>query len=909
MLVKNLLAAAALGLTSFAAAKQGIDRSCGLKIAPCPEDTECIPNSPDCTDLNRCTGRCYFKNQYQTCGGFTPKPPPPCKKGTSCIDDSRIPNSCGMACDMTGICAPKKLHQCRGIAGLECPKGLWCYDDPSDDCDPENGGPFNAQSPSGLLPLQMNSHTLKTSIYQPLDNPSQRIRLLQIQRPPKLSPELINQITVVGYLGALLSPPRHTQTPIKCKLLTFKLDETPTYKALSYTWGSLGHVGTIQVDGQDVPVGRNLFTALQRLYHDSSVEYLWADALCINQSDDEEKSHQVPLMSQIYSLADTVFVWLGEALDSTEEAFSFMRTSLSYGLELIDVIGMESDDWDSTSSSAHFPRLEAFMREKMESLNTDSNKRAMEQLFENPYWTRIWVLQEFSHASSCHLICGHHTIDMANMNLFLFFWETASRLQLSFAGSPDWDDDIFGPLREFLQVRTGTSTGQAYRAEFQKQSGWHEFLGDRSQQTSPAHSDIFTLFVKTVRYKATDIRDKVYALLNLIPSEHRIVEPNYRLSEASLYRDLITSGITHYDSLYCITMGGIGTFEDSTYPNLPSWIPDFRRMGNSQFPYAPPIFMVGFGNHNNLDASGSRGPLYSFSDQQLKAKGFLVDKIGKVTQIPSVDKSIILSSILLSLGTDDWKQNGQTGIYKELFKAIFPPQLLIEPYDPFSEGSDPSWAAEKTLASGFMISLGVASLTHYFSDKFENQYMSREREGQNPTMVEALQFVAVEGNPALSYLFSACYEDLITGVSQSDDPVAHQAIGDQLYQQATIAFGTGKTEENGDTGEAYLIPFHELSDSDSAAKFASIFLDRLQSLWASRAFAVTERGYMGFVRPGTRVGDEVCILYGCPSPLVIRPDEGEYLLVGDCCFEGMMRGEMVKKQEEGEFVLQDLTFK
>ncbi|KAM6530341.1 hypothetical protein FALCPG4_008465 [Fusarium falciforme] len=140
MLVKNLLVAVALGLTNFVAAKQGIDRPCGLKIAPCPEDTECIPNSPDCRDLNRCPGRCYFKNQYQTCGGFTPKPPPPCKKGTSCIDDSRIPNSCGMACDMTGICAPKKLHQCGGIAGLECPDGLWCYDDPTDDCDPENGG-------------------------------------------------------------------------------------------------------------------------------------------------------------------------------------------------------------------------------------------------------------------------------------------------------------------------------------------------------------------------------------------------------------------------------------------------------------------------------------------------------------------------------------------------------------------------------------------------------------------------------------------------------------------------------------------------------------------------------------------------------------------------------------------------
>ncbi|KAM5381814.1 hypothetical protein ACJZ2D_002804 [Fusarium nematophilum] len=140
MLVKNLIVAAALGLASLTAAKQGTGEPCGHKIAPCPSDQKCVPNKPSCTDLNRCSGTCYFKNQYQTCGGFRREPPPPCKKGTKCIDDSRIPFSCGMACDMPGICAPKKLHRCGGFAGLECPKGLWCYDDPTDDCDPENGG-------------------------------------------------------------------------------------------------------------------------------------------------------------------------------------------------------------------------------------------------------------------------------------------------------------------------------------------------------------------------------------------------------------------------------------------------------------------------------------------------------------------------------------------------------------------------------------------------------------------------------------------------------------------------------------------------------------------------------------------------------------------------------------------------
>ncbi|KAF4975045.1 hypothetical protein FZEAL_8114 [Fusarium zealandicum] len=140
MLFKNIILAATLGLTSLATAQQSNGQSCGRKIAPCSSDTKCQPTMDDCTNLNRCSGQCNFKNQYQTCGGFRVEPPPPCKKGTRCIDDPRIPNSCGMACDMPGICAPIKAPKCGGFVGAKCPKGLYCYDDPTDSCDPENGG-------------------------------------------------------------------------------------------------------------------------------------------------------------------------------------------------------------------------------------------------------------------------------------------------------------------------------------------------------------------------------------------------------------------------------------------------------------------------------------------------------------------------------------------------------------------------------------------------------------------------------------------------------------------------------------------------------------------------------------------------------------------------------------------------
>lgn len=57
-----------------------------------------------------------------------------------------------------------------------------------------------------------------------------------------------------------------------------------------------------------------------RLRHSKRI--IWADAVCINQQDDAEKSHQVPLMGSIYSLAKTDAVWLGPGdVQHTRPAF------------------------------------------------------------------------------------------------------------------------------------------------------------------------------------------------------------------------------------------------------------------------------------------------------------------------------------------------------------------------------------------------------------------------------------------------------------------------------------------------------------------------------------------------------------------------------------------------------------
>lgn len=79
------------------------------------------------------------RNEYPSCGGMISENFA-CDEGLNCIDDPREEFGCGMACDMLGICVSPTVATCGGFAGLECPAGTTCYDDPKVDCDSKNGG-------------------------------------------------------------------------------------------------------------------------------------------------------------------------------------------------------------------------------------------------------------------------------------------------------------------------------------------------------------------------------------------------------------------------------------------------------------------------------------------------------------------------------------------------------------------------------------------------------------------------------------------------------------------------------------------------------------------------------------------------------------------------------------------------
>jgi hypothetical protein len=199
--------------------------------------------------------------------------------------------------------------------------------------------------------------------YQPLDVTLREIRLLTV---------------VSGDESSLIA----------CKIHHASLTTRPAYKALSYVWGSQLSDGEVLVlEGYEVPATKNLIDALRQIRQPTGGEsvFLWVDALCINQDDVAERSQQVSIMHEIYSSAERVVIWLGEAGNGSDDAFDSLQAMVELPEE-----GEQSVDDDHRVS---------VMRQCSSFFTSLSEQRS--------WFSRIWILQELALASKDPLVlCG-----------------------------------------------------------------------------------------------------------------------------------------------------------------------------------------------------------------------------------------------------------------------------------------------------------------------------------------------------------------------------------------------------------------------------------------------------------------------------------------------------------------------
>ncbi|KIM99253.1 hypothetical protein OIDMADRAFT_97589, partial [Oidiodendron maius Zn] len=110
-----------------------------------------------------------------------------------------------------------------------------------------------------------------------------------------------------------LAPSTSLSSPLQCELFEVNLDQRPSFEALSYVWGRMTPGRHIFCSGSQLPITENCEAALRCLRHHERPRVLWVDAICINQSSNEEKSVQVALMGRIYGQSARVLAWLGKS--------------------------------------------------------------------------------------------------------------------------------------------------------------------------------------------------------------------------------------------------------------------------------------------------------------------------------------------------------------------------------------------------------------------------------------------------------------------------------------------------------------------------------------------------------------------------------------------------------------------
>lgn len=126
---------------------------------------------------------------------------------------------------------------------------------------------------------------------------------------------------------------------------------------------------------------------------DSLPRILWADAVCIDQSDVEEKSHQVNLMGEIYGRASRVLIWLGEDPDGdAEEALRFIKDINRHLEREVLNISAKQESLSQKPISTKFHDIPALASNSP--LLSIASWQIFKTLRSHPFFSRVWVLQE-----------------------------------------------------------------------------------------------------------------------------------------------------------------------------------------------------------------------------------------------------------------------------------------------------------------------------------------------------------------------------------------------------------------------------------------------------------------------------------------------------------------------------------
>lgn len=352
------------------------------------------------------------------------------------------------------------------------------------------------------------------------------------------------------------------------------------------------------LNGQLLSITRGLATAIRYLRDTKATRTFWIDQIAINQADHDERAQQVTLMAKIYGEASRVVLWLGDEAGSdvagdsaaeTKGAFTLMRHLLDTMLPR-GVYRQYGQDYDpgyiydeiapdrvkpAGSSTVHDLAVRRLHIDDLPMhglpARDDQRWRMLANLFSRPWFSRVWVIQEaiMAKAETTVVQCGHETITWKDLVkvaqvAYVYLPRLLLGMELALQGWP------IEHVRDFHKIKKARKHG--------------------------VDPGLNTLVLRHKMYKATNPRDKLYAMLNMTTAWSGTV--NYtvgvdKLSHALAY-DLIKRYVMIDEDPASADIGMLETYfpemphtrrgslmaimcsagTANQHMKLPSWVPD-----------------------------------------------------------------------------------------------------------------------------------------------------------------------------------------------------------------------------------------------------------------------------------------------------------------------------------------------
>lgn len=687
---------------------------------------------------------------------------------------------------------------------------------------------------------------------------------------------------------------------VKCKLITVPLRTCPPFTALSYVWGEDADRVPIRVNGQVFQATKSLASALRYVPRHWKSKFpgrnktelrIWADAVCINQSDPDERAHQVQLMKGVFSGAEMVMCWMpnatknwrGDISYDDDQKDKYVRTAFET-FELINeelrfiekesggtILEMDRSDERLVRWLEKCPKLRDCTTCSTWPFWENKNWYAVYYFFRLQYWNRLWILQEVILAREPLLFCKSSSLSLPDTFSRVMAWFFVLRWGRVLAPS-------YVPHGLWYSLITGN--GLSYERAYTQWRVW------MSRHTTREAIPPWLLFSNTFTFTATESKDYVYGILGVIEMD---IEVDYseRTSSAKVLRDAIAVWLKQYQesengdlaaqaavgSLHALMFLPVAGLRrecaSAECQGFASWTPN---PSHSKHDSDDPLYFrkVNADNGVFLDKALRTA---SIQGSSLFVTGVVIDSVHEL--YTSIREFSDLAPFLLglsSLHNDFQELPGKRRLLRCLFELLCWEDIPTSVLDAKLNGSSPASHEYLVYACAFL--LGLLSAGRQYGAILESLGLRTDsEEGFMLSLCETFLDLDYDGSDragdeaTLSWL-----QDLLdfetTGEIPRDSKVAH------CCRQMGI------------------IPFQ----------------DGMGMLGTSGVIFRTSRDYFGFGTPMVAVGDLACVLKGYRSIALLRENENHFVFVGECKVEGMVNGEaaeLVKngKSRVGEFEL------